>query len=169
MTVSIFCPFILISVFMPLVLFFISLVFSASISMQQAVEALSRRSTNFASSSSSPAKQSTSAAERRLMIAALVALSQRFFMTRMRLVLMYFFVVAHKATCQALSKAFLKSMKTWKRSCWCWGYFLQRMRGLKICSEACLFFGDDLLSKIVQRKMPHRRVTDTEPMDRILL
>ena len=35
-------------------------------------------------------------------------------MTRMRLVLMlFFFVVAHKAACQTLSKAFLKSMKTW--------------------------------------------------------
>ena len=30
-----------------------------------------------------------------------------------RFVLMYFFMVAHKAACQTLSKAFLKSMKTW--------------------------------------------------------
>ena len=38
---------------------------------------------------------------------ALVALSERFLMTRIRLALMlYFFMVAHKA-------AFLKSMKTW--------------------------------------------------------
>ena len=45
---------------------------------------------------------------------ALVALPQRFMMTRIRLVLMlYFFMVAHKATCQTLSKAFLKSMKIW--------------------------------------------------------
>ena len=45
---------------------------------------------------------------------ALVALSQRFLMTWIRLVLMlYFFMVAHKAACQTLSKAFLKSMKTW--------------------------------------------------------
>ena len=44
----------------------------------------------------------------------LVALSQRFLMTRIRLVLMvYFFTVAHKAACQTLSKAFLKSMETW--------------------------------------------------------
>ena len=44
---------------------------------------------------------------------ALVVLSQRFLMTRIRLVLMfYFFMVAHKAACQTLSKAFLKSMKT---------------------------------------------------------
>ena len=45
---------------------------------------------------------------------ALVALLQRFLMTWIRLVLMlYFFMVAHKAACQTLSKAFLKSMKTW--------------------------------------------------------
>ena len=43
---------------------------------------------------------------------ALVALSSRFLMTRIRLVLMLYFVVAHKAACQALSKAFLKSRKT---------------------------------------------------------
>ena len=58
-TVSSFCPFTLISVLMPLVLFVISLVFT----------------------------------------------------------------VAHKAACQTLSKAFLKSMKTWERSCWCWRHF----------------------------------------------
>ena len=45
--------------------------------------------------------------------AALVALSQRFLMTGIRLVLMlYISMVAHKAACQTLSKAFLKSMKT---------------------------------------------------------
>ena len=45
---------------------------------------------------------------------ALVALLQRFLMTWIRFVLMlYFFVVAHKAACQTLSKVFLKSMKTW--------------------------------------------------------
>ena len=45
---------------------------------------------------------------------ALVALSQRFLMTRIRLVLiLYFFMVAYKAACQTLLKAFLKSMKTW--------------------------------------------------------
>ena len=53
-------------------------------------------------------------------------------MTWIKLVLMlYFFMVAHKAECQTLSKAFLKSMKTWQRSCWCWRYFSQRMRRLK--------------------------------------
>ena len=45
---------------------------------------------------------------------ALVALLYRFLMTWIRFVLMlYFFMVAHKAACQTLSKAFLKSMKTW--------------------------------------------------------
>ena len=35
-------------------------------------------------------------------------------MTWIRFVLMlHFFLVAHKAACQTLSKAFLKSMKTW--------------------------------------------------------
>ena len=44
---------------------------------------------------------------------ALVALSERFLMTRIRLVLMlYFFMVAHKVACQTLSKVFLKFMKT---------------------------------------------------------
>ena len=45
---------------------------------------------------------------------ALVALLWMFWMTWIRFVLMlYFFMVAHKAACQTLSKAFLKSMKTW--------------------------------------------------------
>ena len=49
-----------------------------------------------------------------LKITALVALLERFLMTWIRLVLMlYFFMVAHKAACQTPSKAFLKSMKTW--------------------------------------------------------
>ena len=35
-------------------------------------------------------------------------------MTQIRLMLMlYFFMVAHKAACQTLLKAFLKPMKTW--------------------------------------------------------
>ena len=55
-------------------------------------------------------------------------------MTRIKLALMlYFFMVANKAAYQTLSKAFLKSMKTWLRSCWCWRYFSQRIRRLKIC------------------------------------
>ena len=45
---------------------------------------------------------------------ALVALSYRFLMTWIRLALMlYFFMVAYTAACQTVSKAFLKSMKTW--------------------------------------------------------
>ena len=44
---------------------------------------------------------------------ALVAMSNRFLMTQTKLVLMYFFMVAHKAACQTLSKVFLKSMETW--------------------------------------------------------
>ena len=45
---------------------------------------------------------------------ALVVLSQRFLMIRIRLALMlFFFMVAHKAACQTMSKAFLKPMKTW--------------------------------------------------------
>ena len=44
---------------------------------------------------------------------ALWALSYRFSMTRMMLALMlYFLIVAHKASCHTLSKAFLKSVKT---------------------------------------------------------
>ena len=67
-TVSNFCQFTLISMLVTLVLFVISLVFSALISMPQAVEALSRCSTNFASSSSSSTKTSMSLANRRLVI-----------------------------------------------------------------------------------------------------
>ena len=45
---------------------------------------------------------------------ALWALSYRFSMPRMMLALMlYFLIVAHKASCHTLSKAFLKSIKTW--------------------------------------------------------
>ena len=45
---------------------------------------------------------------------ALVAVSLRFLMTQIMLALMlYFFMVAHKAPCQTLSKAFLKPVKTW--------------------------------------------------------
>ena len=44
---------------------------------------------------------------------ALVALLQRFLMTWIRFVLiLYFYMVAHKAACETLSKAFLKSLKT---------------------------------------------------------
>ena len=47
---------------------------------------------------------------------ALVALLKRFLMTWIKLVLMYFFMVAHKAACKTLSKAFLKSMETANQS-----------------------------------------------------
>ena len=41
-------------------------------------------------------------------------LSYRFSIARMRMALMlYFLIVAHKASCHTLSKAFLKLMKTW--------------------------------------------------------
>ena len=61
---------------------------------------------------------------------ALVVLLQRFLMTWIRFVVMlYFFMDAHKAACQTLSKAFLKSMKTWQRSCWCWRYFYRECVG----------------------------------------
>ena len=66
-TVSSFYPFALISVLMPLVLFVISLVFSALISMPLALKTLSRHSTNFASSSS-PAKPLMSSAKQRLVV-----------------------------------------------------------------------------------------------------
>ena len=60
-------------------------------------------------------------------------------MTWIRFMLMlYFFMVAQKAAWQTLSKAFLKSMKTWYRSCWCWRYFSHRMSRLKICSVVLL-------------------------------
>ena len=45
---------------------------------------------------------------------ALWALSYRFSMALMMLALrLYFLLVAHKASCYTLSKAFLKSMKIW--------------------------------------------------------
>ena len=67
-TVSSFCPFILISVLILLVLFAISLIFSRLIFVPQAVEALSRSLSNFASSSSSSVKPWMSSAKRRLVI-----------------------------------------------------------------------------------------------------
>ena len=45
-------------------------------------------------------------------------------LTFIRLALMlYFFMVVHKAAFQTLSKAFSESMKKWYRSCWCWDDF----------------------------------------------
>ena len=49
-----------------------------------------------------------------LNMTAIWALSYRFSMARIMLALMlYFLIVAHKASCHTLSKALLKSMKTW--------------------------------------------------------
>ena len=53
-------------------------------------------------------------------------------------VILYFRMVAHKAACQTLPKAFLKSMKTWYRFCWCWRYFSHRILRFKICSMVLL-------------------------------
>ena len=66
---------------------------------------------------------------------ALWVLSCRFSMASMMLALMlYFLIVAHKVSCHTLSKAFLKSMKTWyssadaagisRRGSWDWIYVL---------------------------------------------
>ena len=66
---------------------------------------------------------------------ALVVLSWRCLTIRIWLALMlFFFIVAHKAACETLLKAFLKSMKTGYRSCWCWRCFSKRILKLKICS-----------------------------------
>ena len=67
-TVSSLFPLTLTSVLMPCVLFVISLVFSALISMPYYIDVFSRRSTKLASSCSSPAKPSMSSAKRRLVI-----------------------------------------------------------------------------------------------------
>ena len=70
---------------------------------------------------------------------ALAALSQSCSMVRTRFALiLYFRMVAHKAACHTLSKAFLKSMKTWYRFCWCWRYFAHRILRLKVCSVVLL-------------------------------
>ena len=67
------------------------------------------------------------------------ALSYRFLMARMMLALMlYFLVVVHKASCHTLSKAFLKSTKTWSRFCWCCRHFSPRILRLNICSVVLL-------------------------------
>ena len=55
-------------------------------------------------------------------------LSKSCSMVRTRFALIMFFcMVAHKAACHTLSKAFLKSVKTWYRFCWCWRYFSHRI------------------------------------------
>ena len=67
-TVPNFCPFTFISLWMPLALFVISLVFSALISILYLVHVLSRLSTRAFSSCSSSARASMSSANRRLVI-----------------------------------------------------------------------------------------------------
>ena len=70
-------------------------------------------------------------------------------MTRIRFALMlYFFMVAHKAACQTLLKAFLKSMKVLLVL----EIFLTEdfqderlLCGAPSCSDVCLFFSNDLL------------------------
>ena len=97
-------------------------------------------------------------------------------MTRIRLALMlYFFIVAHKATCQTLWKAFSKSMKTWYRTCWCWRDFSQRMLRLKsysvvllsvlkfACSSAMIFSA--LMLQSVQYDLQHDFAWVTDEAD----
>ena len=67
-TVPNFCPFTFISLWMPLALFVISLVFSALISILYLVQVLSRLSTRASSPCSSSARASMSSANRRLLI-----------------------------------------------------------------------------------------------------
>ena len=70
---------------------------------------------------------------------ALAALPKKCLTTRIRLpLILYFFMVAHEAAFQILSKAFLKSVKTWWKSCWCRWWFSQRILRLKICSVVLL-------------------------------
>ena len=158
-TVPNFCPFTFMYLWVQLVPFVISLVFSALISILYLVQVFSRLYTRASSSCSFSARASMSSANRRLVIylppmlsfpscssrashmirsrkmlkragdrrhpcltptvvpnhspmmtfiwTTLVALVQ----TRIALIL-YFRMVAHKAACHTLSKAFLKSMKT---------------------------------------------------------
>ena len=68
LTVPNFCPFTFISLWMPLALFVISLVFSALISILYLVQVLSRLSTRASSSCFSSARASMSSANRRLVI-----------------------------------------------------------------------------------------------------
>ena len=159
-------PFILISLWKPFGLFFITFVLSRPISILYLVVVVSRRSTRTPASSSSSALTTMSSAKRKLVInrppmltlpswwsnalhmilsrkmlkrvgesrhscrtptvvlnhspvlplnrTTLWALSYSFPMARMMLALMlYFLIVAHRASCHTLSKAFLTSMKTW--------------------------------------------------------
>ena len=60
-------------------------------------------------------------------------------MTRIRLaIIFYLFMVAHKAACKTLSKAFLKSIKTMVEFLLVPGIFTKRILRLKICSVVLL-------------------------------
>ena len=70
---------------------------------------------------------------------ALVAFSYRLLMMVMRLApMLYLCMVVQSAAHHILSKAFLKSIKTWYRSCWCCWYFSISTLKLKICSVVLL-------------------------------
>ena len=78
-------------------------------------------------------------------------------MVRIRLSLMlYSLMVAHKATCQTLSNAFLKSTKTVKALLVLQVFLTEYSKIENLlscapsCSEACLFFFDGLLSLWLQ-------------------
>ena len=165
-TVSNFAPFTVMSLEIQLLLFTISFVFSALISIPNFVDVLSSWVTRSESSFSFPAMPSMSSANLRFVmflppilivpscsskasfiilsrkmlksigemrhpwrtptevwnhspmapctITALVALAYNCCMVNMSFwPMLYFFIVAHSASCQTLSNAFLKSIKTW--------------------------------------------------------
>ena len=66
--------------------------------------------------------------------------------------MLYVFLVAHKAACQTLSKAFLKFMNTWVKVLLVLEIFLTedfKVEDLLCvatpCPEACMLFSNDLL------------------------
>ena len=73
--------------------------------------------------------------------------------TRFALIL-YFRMVAHKAACHTLSKAFLKSMKTWYRFCWCWRYFSHR----PLYTTASLYYSLSILQKLVSEFVDYSKI-----------
>ena len=80
--------------------------------------------------------------------------------------MLYFFMVAHKVSCQTLLKAFLKSMKVLLVL----EIFLTEdfqderlLCGAPSCSDVCLFFSNDLLHlwlQSVKYDLQHDWVTD---------
>ena len=184
MTVSSYCPFTLISLLMPLVLFVINLVFSALISMPQAelilpvllplllrtrchqqsgdwwlfclqvsVMILSRNMSKRVDESRHSCRTPTVVRNQSPMLplkrTALVALSKRCLMARISLALMlYFFMVAHKAACQTLSKPSWSLRRRGRSRAGAGDIFTEDSSvedlfyGAPFCSEACLFFGN---------------------------